>query len=300
MDDKYIIQETKKLRLDLLEHEEEFISGARDLNRTLDRTEELYREAISSTEATASRIIQDSGLLELQTRIARHCAKAYTVDTLVFNPREFSIKVRNYYCPRFVDQDKTPKRTEPLHKVWDKLGDLSKRLMFTVPNFSFLYGTFDADPIEAPKKQRKVAAKDKIGEQTKPEKVNPNAASKQQDVMLASAERILAIFQKLAKKNKTDVLCFYEFVTDPQSFTRTIENIFLVSLLVKEGYLSIFLDEQKLPYLKLISRSEKERWNTSQGQQTILSLTMEEWQDIIQTFNFETPLIPPKQTQAET
>ncbi|CAL1293598.1 unnamed protein product [Larinioides sclopetarius] len=295
-----IIQETKRLRIDLLENEEEYISGQRDLNTTLDRTEELYISAVSSSEATASKILQDSGLLELQTKIARHCAKAYTVDTLVFNPREFSIKIRNHFCPRFLDQEeRAPKRAEPLNKVWDKLGEISKDLMYTVPNFSFLYGTFDAEPIEAPKKIRKQIVKDKVGEQTKPEKVNPNASTKQQDVMLASAERILAIFQKLTKKSTTGALCFYEFVTDPQSFTRTVENIFLVSLLVKEGFLSICLDEQNLPCLKSVSRSEKERWDTTKVQQTVVSLTMEEWQDIVKTFNFRTPLIPPRQTQAE-
>ncbi|GBM11418.1 Non-structural maintenance of chromosomes element 4 A [Araneus ventricosus] len=296
-----IIQETKRLRNDLLENRDEFISGQRDLNATLDRTDELYISAVSSSEATASKILQDSGLLEIQTEYTRQRTKTYNVDTLVFNPREFSVKVRNHFCPRFVDQEeRAPKRAEPLHKVWDKLGEISKDLMYTVPNFSFLYGTFDAEPIEAPKKIRKQIVKDKIGAQIKPEKINPNASSKQQDVMLTCAERILAIFQRLTKKSKTGALCFYEFVTDPQSFTRTVENIFLVSLLVKEGCLSIFLDEQKLPCLKSVSRSEKDHWDTTKVQQTVVSLTMEEWQDIVKTFNFKTPLIPPRQTQEET
>ncbi|GFT12585.1 EP300-interacting inhibitor of differentiation 3 [Trichonephila clavipes] len=294
------IKETKQLRIEILENETKYVNGDLDLNKTLDKTDELYQIAITSGETTASKVLQDSGLLELQTKIAKQCAKAYSVDSLVFNPREFSIKVRNFFCPRLVDEEENVvKRSEPLEKVWEKLGEYSKENMSTVPNFSFMCGTFDADPIETVKKQRKQYTKDKIGELTKPEKVDPNAISNQQDVMLQSAERILSIFKRLMKKSETGVICFYEFVVDPQSFTRTIENIFLVSLLVKEGYLCIFADEQGLPCLKLVEKGQIELADP-RHHQSIISLSMQEWEEIVDTFNLETPLIPPKQTQVKT
>lgn len=293
------IKETKQLRIEILENESKYISGDLDLNKTLDRTDELYKLAISSSETTASKVLQDSGLLELQTKIAKQCAKAYTVDTLVFNPREFAIKVRNFFCPRLVGEDDVMRRSEPLLNVWEKLGEYSKENMYTVPNFSFICGTFDADPIETVKRKKKQQAKDKIGELTKPEKVNADSVSNQQDVMLQSAERILSIFKRLVKKSETGMLCFYEFVVDPQSFTRTIENIFLVSLLVKEGYLCIYADEQDLPCLKLVQKGQKDNMD-AKNHQSVISLSMEEWEEIVETFNYKTPLIPPKQSQFKT
>ncbi|GFT47315.1 EP300-interacting inhibitor of differentiation 3 [Nephila pilipes] len=291
------IQETKLLKIELLENESKYISGDLDLNKTLDKTDELYKQAISTTETTASKILHDSGLLELQTKITKQCAKAYSVNTRVFNPREFSIKVRNFFCPRLVDEeDGVLRRHEPLENMWEKLGEYSKENMYTVPNFSFMCGTFDAAPIETVKKKRKQLVKDKIGELTKPERVDPNAISNQQDVMLQSAERILSIFKRLVKKSESGMLCFYEFVVDPQSFTRTIENIFLVSLLVKEGYLCIYADEQDLPCLKLVQKGQKE-FTDNKNHQSVISLSMEEWEDIVETFNYKTPLIPPKQNQ---
>ncbi|GFY64595.1 non-structural maintenance of chromosomes element 4 [Trichonephila inaurata madagascariensis] len=114
------IKETKQLRIEILENEAKYVNGDLDLNKTLDKTDELYQIAISTGETTASKVLQDSGLLELQTKIAKQCAKAYSVDTLVFNPREFSIKVRNFFCPRLVDEEKRGKKTTLLEKFRGK------------------------------------------------------------------------------------------------------------------------------------------------------------------------------------
>lgn len=61
-------------------------------------------------------------------------------------------------------------------------------------------------------------------------------------------ERIYKLLCRYSKK-LNGPLCLYEFTINPKSFSRTIENIFYVSFLVKDGYVKIYLDEDQLPVI---------------------------------------------------
>ncbi|GIY64374.1 non-structural maintenance of chromosomes element 4 homolog A [Caerostris darwini] len=297
-EEEEIITQLKNLTQNVLENTAKYVCGDLHLNESMTKQDELYMKVISKDRPTVWKIQHDSNLMKIHMEILKQQTKAYTVDSLVFKPREFSVKVRNHFCSRLADENDAPKR-ESVHKIWEKLGQCSKDVMHTIPNFSFMYGAFDAVPIDNTKKRRKYT-KDQVGELTKPEKVNSKAASHQQDVMLENTERLLAIFHSVAKRHKTDVMCFYEFVIDPQSFTRTIENIFLVSLLVKEGHLSVITDEQGLPCLRLLKKNEKDQWDKTKANQCIISLSMQEWENIIKTFDFKEPIIRPRPAQSQT
>lgn len=69
----------------------------------------------------------------------------------------------------------------------------------------------------------------------------------------------------LDKNEEVDLITknipFYEFVIDPKSFTKTVENMFHVAFLVKDGYARITLDKNELPMIGKKLRN----WQTARG-----------------------------------
>lgn len=84
------------------------------------------------------------------------------------------------------------------------------------------------------------------------------------------------------------------FVVNPKSFGQTIENLFYVSFLIRDGRVEIDFDEDGLPALAPVDREGDDvgaiRQSTSKHQ-AILSMDMETWQDIIDTLGLEEPMI---------
>ncbi|KAG8196457.1 hypothetical protein JTE90_012280 [Oedothorax gibbosus] len=299
-----VVYETKRLIVHIKDNRDKYISGELSLRPALDKTDKLY-ERSNEGELAVSKAFQDSDLLKIQTDITKERARKYQIDNLVFDASVFCQKLRSKLCPN--EDPNESSNDEPstsrtsigsnvTTKVWKELGKKSQITMNTVPFFSFIYGTFDADPVQPVKKVRKQAMKDKLGDLTRPLPVTPGTALNEQDVMLRDADRVYTIFNELVKKSQKQAICFYEFVTDPGSFTRTVENIFLVSLLVKDGYVNIFPDEQGLPCLKKVTKSTKGNWDRDLPTQSVLTISLEDWKDIVKTFKFKKAVIPQRTT----
>lgn len=59
-------------------------------------------------------------------------------------------------------------------------------------------------------------------------------------------KRCLVERYKIADSSPID---YFEFVIDPNSFARTVENMFHMSFLIKEGFANLFQDDVNLPAL---------------------------------------------------
>ncbi|KAF4994344.1 hypothetical protein FGRMN_5852 [Fusarium graminum] len=86
------------------------------------------------------------------------------------------------------------------------------------------------------------------------------------------------------------------FVVNPKSFGQTIENMFYVSFLIRDGRVEIDFDENGLPALAPVDREaegedEEPTRHGAAKHQAILSMDMETWQDIIDTFGLTEPMI---------
>ncbi|KFM74055.1 EP300-interacting inhibitor of differentiation 3, partial [Stegodyphus mimosarum] len=297
-------QETKQLILSIKANHSKYVSGELDLNETLQKTDRLYDSLTSSKDTTTpSSILQDSTLLQLQSGIARQRAKTYRPDTLIFNPVEFSEKLLTFICGNIRDEPDgekgTPsnsqrskkKKPDIYARLWTEMGERANSIIHGVPAFSFLYGTFDIDPVEKVARKRRVQTKEKIGDLTRPESMKLSEASNDQDPMIKEAERVLSIFMNYSKKAKEGI-CYFEFVLNHDSFSETVENIFTVSLLLKDQQLCIFEDASGSPYLRELTFEEKQDRNPSKLKQSIISISMDEWQQLKKIKGLKKGLIP--------
>lgn len=84
----------------------------------------------------------------------------------------------------------------------------------------------------------------------------------------------------------------FNFCVNPRSFGQTVENMFYVSFLIKEGKVGVDFDEQGMPTLGFApARTVAERQET-QRNQAVFTLDFDVWEDIIKTFNIGKSIIP--------
>lgn len=93
------------------------------------------------------------------------------------------------------------------------------------------------------------------------------------------------------------------FVVNPKSFGQTVENMFYVSFLIRDGRVEIDFDEFGLPALAPVDREAEEEGtvrHSASKHQAILSMDMETWREIIDTFDLKEPMISHRQEATNT
>ncbi|OQO13736.1 hypothetical protein B0A48_01966 [Cryoendolithus antarcticus] len=94
----------------------------------------------------------------------------------------------------------------------------------------------------------------------------------------------------------------FDYVVNPHSFGQTVENLFYVSFLIKEGSCGIEMDDNGLPSLLIPNaRTDEEgRGQDVSKHQAILSLDYGTWRDLIKAFDITEPMIPHREEERGT
>ncbi|TDZ15430.1 Non-structural maintenance of chromosome element 4 [Colletotrichum orbiculare MAFF 240422] len=109
-----------------------------------------------------------------------------------------------------------------------------------------------------------------------------------------SEEEQVALMLKYGLRD-TGGVDLLRFVVNPKSFGQTVENMFYVSFLIRDGKIGIEFDSNELPSLKPIEGNEPDEEGGARRekakQQAIFSMDMKTWQDIIDAFDIQEPMI---------
>lgn len=85
----------------------------------------------------------------------------------------------------------------------------------------------------------------------------------------------------------------FDFVVNPHSFGQTVENLFHVSFLIKEGEVGIEMDDNDMPTLAVNSEPvEQARKRKSTRHQAVFGIDFGTWRELVQAFDIKEPLIP--------
>ncbi|KFY61407.1 hypothetical protein V496_05022 [Pseudogymnoascus sp. VKM F-4515 (FW-2607)] len=85
----------------------------------------------------------------------------------------------------------------------------------------------------------------------------------------------------------------FRFVINPRSFGQTVENMFYVSFLIRDGKAAITVDEDGLPFLgeaEPLRRTESVKKDVSKHQ-AIFAIDMATWEELIEVFEIREPII---------
>ncbi|KAK4453503.1 Nse4 C-terminal-domain-containing protein [Podospora aff. communis PSN243] len=100
---------------------------------------------------------------------------------------------------------------------------------------------------------------------------------------------------------QTGGICLLRFVVNPKSFGQTVENLFYVSFLIRDRHIMLQFDDMGRPSIAPTPEEMKngttQTKHAPQRHQSIMSLDMDIWRDIIDAFSIEKSMIPHRQEE---
>ncbi|KAI0428034.1 Nse4 C-terminal-domain-containing protein [Xylaria sp. FL1042] len=186
-------------------------------------------------------------------------------------------------------------------------------------------------PLSVEKKVRKVVKRsapfraDNLRE-TRPEVLNAEDVQRaEKNDLTAICAKILRRLQEIQEDAQTEVEAAFEnhgedearrlmnkyglrdtggidllkFVVNPKSFGQTVENMFYVSFLIRDGAVQIEFDENGLPTLQPTAGQDPSATKRdAQRHQAVLSIDMQMWREIIDAFDITESIIEHRKEQS--
>nr|CCA18531.1 conserved hypothetical protein [Albugo laibachii Nc14] len=163
---------------------------------------------------------------------------------------------------------------------WEKLGGTVASSFRCVPEINFFFGLMDTKVTEKQRQPTRRIRNDESIQTSQPTKYS--AKNDQQD---AQARRLETMRLAMKRSDRQDL---FRVALHPQSFSQTVENLFDVSFLVRNGALEIGIDDKETPYIE----HHPSRTDESMPPQTqsIISITPNQWEELANVMELEEPL----------
>ncbi|KAJ3754682.1 Nse4 C-terminal-domain-containing protein, partial [Lentinula raphanica] len=85
---------------------------------------------------------------------------------------------------------------------------------------------------------------------------------------------------------------FFQFIMNPASFAQSVENLFYMSFLFREGRLGLYLGEDNEPIVYDAHQSRSQLLRNSESHSAVFEIDMATWKRAVEVFNISDPLIP--------
>ncbi|XP_063163353.1 non-structural maintenance of chromosomes element 4 homolog A [Candoia aspera] len=292
---RLIRQQYRELISTVQQNRELMLSTSNDkLTEALEDADKLFTGVtVPSTREAAL----DAQFLVLASNLGKEKANQLRSDMTGFDPSAFAEDLLSLMGLNRLEREESEEQVASgflPNNAWHKLGEEAKKHFRRAPVFHFMLGTFTPDPpAERPRIERQRKKKSSDGNRAMPAQLKRMEES-HQEATEKEVERILGFLQAYYAEEPDTPISFLEFVTDPNSFARTVENMFHVSFLIRDGLARIKLDQDKLPVIEPLNpEGGKNDEDTQARKQAVISINYQEWQNIVETFEISMPMIPP-------
>ncbi|CCD23362.1 Smc5-Smc6 complex subunit NSE4 NDAI_0B03280 [Naumovozyma dairenensis CBS 421] len=187
---------------------------------------------------------------------------------------------------------------------WFRMGALFENFSSMPITVDHLSGPFALEKkIRAPiVRKRRV---EPVGKLTKAEVVTQENLKTKEPTTPEQVKRIFKILQKKIgqSNNNNNSINLFEFIIDPNSFCRTVENLFYTSFLIKEGRLELIENESDgFPSIRIKenvrsndsanNEIEKQKRLNKHQNHIIFQIDMPTWKKLIEKFSITESFIP--------
>ncbi|XP_062436616.1 non-structural maintenance of chromosomes element 4 homolog A isoform X2 [Rhea pennata] len=278
----------------------EATGGGDERSRRMIRNQ--YRELIYSVQLSCAReAALDAQFLVLASNLGKEKANELHSEMTAFDSPAYAEDLLTFMGLNRIEVEEKDSDNEGISggylpsNAWHKLGSEAEKYFRRAPSFHYMLGSFKADPpvprqrIERQKKTTGREEKRAMPAQLKKMEESHQEATEKE------VERILGFLQTHFKNDPDAPISFFDLVIDPNSFARTVENIFHVSFIIRDGFARLKLDEDKLPVIEPAKDDEGNEDDRSAQvrNQAVISLSHQEWKEIVETFEITEPVIGP-------
>nr|XP_009936057.1 PREDICTED: non-structural maintenance of chromosomes element 4 homolog A [Opisthocomus hoazin] len=279
------------------ENREDMLSSKSNrLTEALEEANKLFSGVSCAREAA-----MDAQFLVLASNLGKEKANELHSEMTAFDSLAFAEDLLTFMGINRVEVEENDSDSESISggylpsNAWHKLGEETEKYFRRAPSFHYMLGSFKSDPpvprqrIERQRKAPGGEAKRAMPAQLKKMEESHQEATEKE------VERILGLLQTHFKNDPDTPISFFDLVIDPNSFARTVENIFHVSFIIRDGFARLKLDDDKLPIIEPSKDDEGKKDDYSAGarNQVVLSLNHQEWQEIVETYEITEPMISP-------
>lgn len=106
------------------------------------------------------------------------------------------------------------------------------------------------------------------------------------DILIAFAHLI-----QMFKNNGNQAIPFYKAVIDPDNFMNSVDNCFQMAFLFRDGHLFLDVDDNGLPLILPVSKTDKESNKYQQIQQLICTVNPQLCTEMIERYGITEPLL---------
>ncbi|XP_031158011.1 non-structural maintenance of chromosomes element 4 homolog A [Sander lucioperca] len=270
------------------------------LTEVLQEAVKLFKDVRQPREAAL-----DAHLLVVATDLGNEKASQLFTEGTTFDPTAFSEHLLSFMGLNRLEDDEDEQQNGGAvdgylpQDAWHRVARRAECCFRTAPSFHYMMGSFHAEP--PPPKQRIERQRKAPSKEAK--RIMPTQLKKMEDshqeATEKEVERILGYLKSYYQDDPTSPISYYEFVIDPISFSRTVENIFHMSFLIRDGLARMYLDNDKLPCIAPVEEGEVDAGGSYSRKQCIVSISPKIWKELIEAFDIRDTMIQPPNTQNE-
>lgn len=268
------------------------------LTEVLEEANKLFKDVREAREAAL-----DAQLLVVATDLGKEKATQLFSEGASFDATAFAEHLLSFMgLNRLEDgEDEEQNRGDGYlpNDAWDRVARRAESCFKTAPSFHYMMGSFHAEP--PPPKQRIERQKRVPNKEAK--RIMPTMLKKMdeshQEATEKEVERILGYLKSYYHDDPTTPISYYEFVIDPSSYSRTVENMFHTSFLIRDGLARMYLDDSKLPCIGPVEEESMEAGTSTMRKQCVIKMNLKMWKEFIEAFDIRDTMIQPTNTQTE-
>ncbi|XP_056147919.1 non-structural maintenance of chromosomes element 4 homolog A-like [Lampris incognitus] len=283
------------------QNREDMLNPTNDsLSKVLDEANKLFKDVRQPREAAL-----DAQLLVVATDVGREKANQLCAEGIAFDPSVFAEHLLSFMGLNRLENEEEDQENGfgndgyLCKDAWHRLAKRTQSCFRTAPTFHYMMGSFHAEP--PPPKQR--VERQKKAPSMEAKRIMPTQLKKmeesQQEATEKEVERILGYLRGYFEEDSSSPISYYEFVIDPNSFSRTVENIFHTSFLIRDGLAMMYLDDDELPCIAPVVEGAAESAATGSSKQCIIAISPKSWRELIDLLDIREPLIQPLNPENE-
>ncbi|XP_004625805.1 non-structural maintenance of chromosomes element 4 homolog A [Octodon degus] len=281
------------------QNREDILNASDKLTEVLEEANNLFNGVSRAREA-----VLDAQFLVLASDLGKEKAKKLRSDLNSFDMLRYvetlltHMGVNPLEAEEIIHDEDSSDFELIVYDSWKISGKTAENTFNKTHTFHFLLGSIQGEsPVPKPRTDRPKKVRPIPEVSTMPAQLKSMGES-HQEATEKEVERILGLLQTYFREDPDTPISFFDFVIDPHSFSRTVENMFHVSFIIRDGFARVRLDRDRLPVIEPAHEgTEGIDHSTQVRNQAVLALSYRDWEEIVKTFEISEPLIPPAQNK---